>query len=186
MKYFSIIVDNIQSKTWKMTDTINQTSLILEPNESEMNIFYMKARETFITIANACIDNNQSVTSQFEVELNRRHDLGEIEETVFQILWWNMETILAQYRRCLGVKVKGDKTIKERAISKLEMEKEIDCAICLDKHAKKEGSFIYSCKHEFGKSCLEEWIKLHKSCPLCRSDAKNVYGFKERKSKEKK
>ena len=158
----------------------------MEGNEPAMNILLIKAREEFISIANACIENNQPVTAYFETELNRRHDTGELEQTIFQILWWNMEKILEHYRRCLGVKVKGEKVIKERAISKVDMETEIECSICLDKHAKKEASFIYSCKHVFGKSCLEEWMKKHKSCPLCRSDAKDIYGFKERKSKEKK
>jgi len=178
-----------------MADIINQASLIImegylaEPLEgylSEPMLQLIKAREAFISIANACIDKDQSVTYYFETELHRRLDTGEISGIIFQILWWNMERILEHYRKCLGLKVKGAKVVKERAISKADMETDIDCSICLEKHTKKEASFIYSCKHEFGKSCLEEWLKLHKSCPLCRSDAKDIYGFKERKAKEKK
>ena len=167
-----------------MTDIINQASLIiLEGYIPELDGHLIKAREEFISIANACVDKDQSVTYYFETELTRRMDSGEIHHTIFQILWWNMEKILDNYRRCLGVKVKGVKAVKERAISKADMEKEIECSICLEQHAKKDASFIYSCKHEFGKSCLEEWLKQHKSCPLCRSDAKDIYGFKERRSK---
>ena len=170
-----------------MADIINQASLIImEGYDPAMNRFLIAAREEFISIANACVDKDQPVTSHFETELTRRVDSGEINQTLFHILWWNMEKILENYRKCLGVKVKAVKGVKERAISKADMEKEIECSICLEQHAKKDASFIYSCKHEFGKSCLEEWLKVHKSCPLCRSDAKDIYGFKERRAKEKK
>ena len=170
-----------------MADIINQASLIIKEGYiPELNGILIKAREAFISIANACVDKDQPVTSHFETELTRRLDSGEIHHTTYSILWWNMERILEHYRKCLGLKVKGAKVVKERAISKADMETDIDCSICLEKHTKKEASFIYSCKHEFGKSCLEEWLKVHKSCPLCRSDAKDIYGFKERKSKEKK
>lgn len=167
-----------------MADIITQASLIiLEGYEPAMNRFLIKAREDFISIANACIDKDQPVTSHFETELNRRLDSGEIHHTIFRILWWNMERILEEYRQCLGLKLR--EKIKERVRSKREMEKEIECSICLEKHVKKEVLCIKSCQHEFGKDCLTEWLKLNKSCPLCRADAKDIHGFKERKGKEK-
>ena len=164
-----------------MSDIITQASLIiLEGYGPELNRFLIKAREDFISIANACIDKDRPVTSYFETELNRRLDSGEIHHTIFRILWWNMEGILENYRQCLGLKLR-EKKIKDYVRSKREMEKEIECSICLEKHVKKEALCIKSCQHEFGKDCLTEWLKGAETCPLCRADAKDIYGFKERK-----
>ena len=163
-----------------MVDIITQASLIiLEGYDPAMNRFLIAAREAFISIANACVDKDQPVTSHFETELTRRLDSGEIHHTIFHILWWNMEGILENYRQCLGLKPR-EKKIKDYVRSKRELEKEIECSICLEKHVKKEALCIKSCQHEFGKDCLTEWLKLNKSCPLCRADAKDIYGFKER------
>ena len=164
-----------------MSDIITQASLIiLEGYDYALNRHLIKAREDFISIANACIDKDQPVTSYFETELNRRLDSGEINHIIHRILWWNMEGILENYRQCLGLKLR-EKKIKDYVRSKREMEKEIECSICLEKHVKKEVLCIKSCQHEFGKDCLTEWLKGAETCPLCRADAKDIYGFKERK-----
>jgi len=56
-----------------------------------------------------------------------------------------------------------------------EMEKdEFDqsmCPICLENFSENDAGVIaLSCKHRFHKSCIEEWITAHESCPLCRAD----------------
>jgi hypothetical protein len=163
-----------------MVDIITQASLIiLEGYDPAMNRILITAREAFISIANACVDKDQPVTSHFETELTRRLDSGEIHHTIFHILWWNMEGILENYRQCLGLKPRVKK-IKDYVRSKRELEKEIECSICLEKHVKKEALCIKSCQHEFGKDCLTEWLKGAETCPLCRANAKDIYGFKER------
>ncbi|KAF2313619.1 hypothetical protein GH714_012431 [Hevea brasiliensis] len=43
-----------------------------------------------------------------------------------------------------------------------------DCAICLDEMS--VGGVIREmpCKHGFHSGCIEKWLGLHRSCPVCR------------------
>jgi hypothetical protein len=46
------------------------------------------------------------------------------------------------------------------------MNDELICSICLEE-LKKE--FVtYSCNHPFHQACINEWIRNHNTCPLCR------------------
>ena len=42
------------------------------------------------------------------------------------------------------------------------------CVICLEKYQKKEKVITLRCNHMFHQTCIEEWFKNGKSCPLCR------------------
>ena len=42
------------------------------------------------------------------------------------------------------------------------------CAICLSDENLFEG-YMTNCKHQFHEKCLQEWISVHNSCPMCRS-----------------
>lgn len=41
-----------------------------------------------------------------------------------------------------------------------------DCSICLGRHAEKVG--ILSCNHKFHQACIEIWLEVKNSCPICR------------------
>ena len=41
------------------------------------------------------------------------------------------------------------------------------CVICLEKYQKKEKVITLRCNHMFHQTCIEEWFKKGKSCPLC-------------------
>lgn len=44
------------------------------------------------------------------------------------------------------------------------------CPICLSEYQAKETlRTIPDCKHYFHASCIDEWLKLNASCPLCRN-----------------
>uniref|UniRef100_A0A7N1A7E6 RING-type E3 ubiquitin transferase n=1 Tax=Kalanchoe fedtschenkoi TaxID=63787 RepID=A0A7N1A7E6_KALFE len=44
-------------------------------------------------------------------------------------------------------------------------ERDLDCSICLDEmKAAKE----MPCKHRFHSGCVEKWLRIHGSCPVCR------------------
>ena len=43
-----------------------------------------------------------------------------------------------------------------------------DCYICLEKCKEGEESCVLPCKHAFDRACIENWIKEHDSCPVCR------------------
>nr|CAD1842277.1 unnamed protein product [Ananas comosus var. bracteatus] len=46
------------------------------------------------------------------------------------------------------------------------------CTVCLD--SLKAGDMVRSlpaCTHMFHADCIDPWLRLHSTCPLCRSDA---------------
>lgn len=55
----------------------------------------------------------------------------------------------------------------------------ITCPICLsDYHAKETVRCIPECQHCFHADCIDEWLRLKGSCPVCRnspSPAAHVY-----------
>ncbi|KAL1561946.1 RING-H2 finger protein ATL80-like [Salvia divinorum] len=47
--------------------------------------------------------------------------------------------------------------------------KDGSCTICLDEYAAGERrATITDCSHRFHTVCLEKWIKINSTCPLCR------------------
>ncbi|KAL7670467.1 hypothetical protein ACOME3_005402 [Neoechinorhynchus agilis] len=63
------------------------------------------------------------------------------------------------------------------AISRLEQytvtendvnEREADCAICMDKFTLAEVVCRLPCRHIFHKDCIDKWLKIHGTCPVCR------------------
>ncbi|WCJ41639.1 RING/U-box superfamily protein [Euphorbia peplus] len=46
---------------------------------------------------------------------------------------------------------------------------EIECAICLGEFEEKENvRMIPYCRHVFHLECIETWLKMHVTCPVCR------------------
>jgi hypothetical protein len=44
-----------------------------------------------------------------------------------------------------------------------------DCSICLLQIGANDLRTT-SCRHEFHRDCLQQWLDLKSSCPLCRSE----------------
>ncbi|CAH8326527.1 unnamed protein product [Eruca vesicaria subsp. sativa] len=57
-------------------------------------------------------------------------------------------------------------TDKERVISG----EDAVCCICLAKYANNEELRELPCSHFFHKECVDKWLKINASCPLCKSD----------------
>ncbi|CAN1169152.1 E3 ubiquitin-protein ligase At4g11680 [Linum perenne] len=57
-------------------------------------------------------------------------------------------------------------TEKERAISG----EDAVCCICLGKYANNDELRELPCVHFFHKDCVDKWLKINASCPLCKSD----------------
>lgn len=48
---------------------------------------------------------------------------------------------------------------------------QLDCAICLGEFEEKETvKVIPHCKHVFHQDCIDMWLKMHVTCPVCRGD----------------
>lgn len=138
---------------------------------------YVQAKFAFINIASTCLAQQQNPLIAFETTLQAQHLSGQLTNDVYTILWWNLDLILNHYKNCLK-----PKPLKEKVLSTPALSTEIDCAICLNSHKKIDVLCIQSCQHEFGKECLLEWQQVSQHCPLCRADAKQIYGYKARKS----
>ena len=48
------------------------------------------------------------------------------------------------------------------------------CSICLT-DIEHDICRTIVCKHEFHRECLEDWLKIENSCPLCRNPIKRIY-----------
>lgn len=55
--------------------------------------------------------------------------------------------------------------------TKIDIEEEdAKCSICLLEYENGEFVKIFECKHHFHKTCCENWLKINKTCPMCRRD----------------
>jgi hypothetical protein len=52
----------------------------------------------------------------------------------------------------------------------LEKYNEIDCVICLEEYKIQDSIKILSCKHYFHTDCIEQWLNINRSCPMCRAN----------------
>lgn len=50
------------------------------------------------------------------------------------------------------------------------------CCICLAKYADNDDLRELPCLHFFHVECVDKWLKINASCPLCKSDAGKVSG----------
>lgn len=65
------------------------------------------------------------------------------------------------------------KNIPQIVITQEEVDKNAQCAICMEDFNLNENAKKLPCKHLFHEPCVVEWLKLHGTCPVCR---KNLNG----------
>ncbi|XWV26120.1 RING finger domain protein [Tupanvirus soda lake] len=46
---------------------------------------------------------------------------------------------------------------------------EMKCIICQDDYQNYENIIILSCQHHYHKKCGSDWLKINKTCPICRA-----------------
>lgn len=53
-------------------------------------------------------------------------------------------------------------------ITQKELDERAECAVCQDLFTLKESVKQLPCKHNFHQPCIDPWLHLHDSCPICR------------------
>ncbi|OAQ31424.1 hypothetical protein K457DRAFT_136322 [Linnemannia elongata AG-77] len=61
----------------------------------------------------------------------------------------------------------------------LEDEQDAVCAICLCEYEDDEELRKMRCTHYFHKECVDEWLRLHRNCPLCKRDIEELAGLRD-------
>jgi hypothetical protein len=66
---------------------------------------------------------------------------------------------------------KGDDVLDCFAAAPLEKGEDegTDCSICYDTLARGERNRCFECHKQIHRECIERWLELHDTCPLCRS-----------------
>ncbi|KFQ63716.1 RING finger protein 215, partial [Pelecanus crispus] len=95
---------------------------------------------------------------------------------------WNTILLIALLL-CTGVIVQAQ---RQRRLSALKTRRyhpgrplrsracEIDsCAVCLDQFHKSQWLRVLPCSHEFHRDCVDPWLLLQQTCPLCK---RNILG----------
>ncbi|KAI3983132.1 hypothetical protein MKX01_030854 [Papaver californicum] len=49
-----------------------------------------------------------------------------------------------------------------------EMKRDLECSICLDGFEIGSEATEMPCKHKYHGNCIEKWLGIHGSCPVCR------------------
>jgi E3 ubiquitin-protein ligase RNF115/126 len=53
-------------------------------------------------------------------------------------------------------------------VKKSELGEHADCAICQDEYEENDRCVQLPCKHLFHPKCIEIWLKMNGTCPICR------------------
>ncbi|KAI9505182.1 hypothetical protein GGI25_002246 [Coemansia spiralis] len=59
--------------------------------------------------------------------------------------------------------------LPRRKITISEVERKLDCGICMDEYNPEEEVVELPCKHVYHNECIEHWLKMNGTCPICRT-----------------
>ncbi|KAJ1667105.1 hypothetical protein IW140_001641 [Coemansia sp. RSA 1813] len=59
--------------------------------------------------------------------------------------------------------------LPRRTITASEANAKLDCGICMDEYKANEEVVELPCKHVYHKDCIEHWLKMNGTCPICRT-----------------
>ncbi|XP_078356317.1 E3 ubiquitin-protein ligase RNF126-like [Oculina patagonica] len=66
-------------------------------------------------------------------------------------------------------------TLPKVIVSQELVDAHTDCAVCQDKLTLGEEVRQLPCRHLFHFDCIQPWLKLHDSCPICRVSLNNTH-----------
>jgi hypothetical protein len=71
--------------------------------------------------------------------------------------------------RTIGATTGGDNDVENPDESKAGSSSE-ECAVCMESFGPGEEVRVLPCNHEFHVACVDQWLRMRSTCPLCRSD----------------
>eukprot|EP01130_Rhizamoeba_saxonica_P006574 TRINITY_DN261_c0_g1_i1.p1 TRINITY_DN261_c0_g1~~TRINITY_DN261_c0_g1_i1.p1 ORF type:complete len:466 (-),score=112.65 TRINITY_DN261_c0_g1_i1:1060-2457(-) len=99
-----------------------------------------------------------------------------IQERVDNMLDEVSYTMVPDQRRFKGGTPPAAKTAIEKCpivkITQLNVENDKECTICKEDWHLGEAALEMPCLHVFHEDCINPWLKLHNSCPICRYELK--------------
>ena len=51
------------------------------------------------------------------------------------------------------------------------------CAVCIESYRVNDVVRILPCKHQFHKTCIDQWLLEKRTCPMCKLDILKHYGL---------
>ncbi|CAG0923315.1 unnamed protein product, partial [Notodromas monacha] len=52
------------------------------------------------------------------------------------------------------------------------------CAVCIESFKVSDAVRVLPCRHEFHKTCVDQWLLDQRTCPMCKMDILKFYGLK--------
>ncbi|ESN91326.1 hypothetical protein HELRODRAFT_69981 [Helobdella robusta] len=47
------------------------------------------------------------------------------------------------------------------------------CVVCMCEFEARQKIRILPCKHHYHSKCVDKWLKMNRTCPICRNDCKS-------------
>ncbi|KAK6928187.1 Zinc finger, RING-type [Dillenia turbinata] len=80
----------------------------------------------------------------------------------------NLEEYLSEMSGKSGPKPASQDSIDSMPVVEINKVNGGDCAICLDEFSIGEDAREMPCKHKYHSGCIQKWLGIHGSCPVCR------------------
>ncbi|KAJ2491177.1 hypothetical protein IWW37_002528 [Coemansia sp. RSA 2050] len=59
--------------------------------------------------------------------------------------------------------------LPKRLITAEELQRSADCGICMEEYKPEEYAVELPCKHVYHKDCIDHWLGMNGTCPICRA-----------------
>ncbi|KAJ2460881.1 hypothetical protein GGF42_000559 [Coemansia sp. RSA 2424] len=59
--------------------------------------------------------------------------------------------------------------LPKRPVTSEELQRNLDCGICMEEYKPEEYAVELPCKHVYHKDCIDHWLGMNGTCPICRA-----------------
>ena len=88
---------------------------------------------------------------------------------IFEVATWlNDDSSTSENRGVRALPASKDSIEAMPRLESLSLKEDEHCAVCLEGYERGGEAREMPCKHKFHSSCIELWLKVKGSCPICR------------------